>query len=265
MSGYENESEANSEMSTGELTIYLTSFPAYKLVLTTIFMQRVSNQVECLNICSDCCNNIIELNLNDLRSIQSISIGDNSFRLIKTFRIEGLQELQYLTIGNNSFTYVKPEHWRIPFSNQAFQQKLYNRNKSFHIINCKKLTKIEIGTFSFSDYAGQFELKHLPSLKNIKIGSFGDENNLSFNFLFCRFELKGSLVLFHTQLDLYSLESLCLGSGAFGRPITTLLESTSFILKSDCVDLPSLITIDLGLYGLYGDWEDFSCTLVMKG
>lgn len=265
MSGYDNESETNSGMSTGELTIYLTSFPAYKFVPTTIFMQRVSNQVECLNLCSDCCNNIIELNLNDLRSIQSISIGDNSFRLIKTFRIEGLQELQNLTIGSNSFTSVKPEHWRIPFSNQALQQKLNNRSKSFHIINCNKLTKIEIGTFSFSDYAGQFELKYLPSLKYIKIGSLCDENNLSFNFLFSRFELKGSLVLFNTQLDLSSLELLCLGGGVFGRPKSTLLESTSFILRSNCVDLPSLVTIHLGLYGLYGDWEDFSCTLVMEG
>ena len=51
--------------------------------------------------------------------------------------------------------------------------------KSFHIRNCESLESIDIGSMSFSDYAGEFELLNLPYLKSI---SFGEDGNLGFNF-----------------------------------------------------------------------------------
>ena len=71
-------------------------------------------------------------------------------------------------IGNNSFTRNKYEYYD-------------GKSKSFHILNCDKLKLIEIGQYSFSDYAGEFELKNLPSLKSIRIGIAGKD---SINFYY---------------------------------------------------------------------------------
>ena len=46
-------------------------------------------------------------------------------------------------------------------------------SKSFHILNCGSLESIQIGEYSFSDYAGEFELKNLPQLQAIQIGDIG--------------------------------------------------------------------------------------------
>ena len=70
-------------------------------------------------------------------------------------------------------------------------------SRSFHISNCAELESIEIGRFSFSDYAGGFELRNLPSLTSIKIGSIEDDHSesnnggRSFNFYHCSFVIKG--------------------------------------------------------------------------
>ena len=48
--------------------------------------------------------------------------------------------------------------------------------KSFHILNCESLESIQIGEYSFSDFAGEFELKNLPQLQSIQIGTFGSHN-----------------------------------------------------------------------------------------
>ena len=44
-------------------------------------------------------------------------------------------------------------------------------SKSFHILNCESLESIQIGERSFSDYAGEFELKNLPQLQYIQFDS----------------------------------------------------------------------------------------------
>ena len=108
--------------------------------------------------------------------VESIVIGSNCFGSIKTFKIDGLNRLKSLKIGKNSFTLEKASYGS-------------DKSKSFHILNCESLESIKIGEYSFSDFAGDFELKNLPQLHSIEIGEIGI---LSFNFLYSSFVIRGS-------------------------------------------------------------------------
>ena len=110
-------------------------------------------------------------------NLESIEIGDNCFESVKTFKIDGLNRLKSLKIGKNSFTGAKYRGGS-------------NKSKSFHILNCESLELIEIGEYSFSDFGGQFELKNLPSLQSIQIGTIRSD---SCNFYSSSFVIKGIL------------------------------------------------------------------------
>ena len=124
------------------------------------------------------CNNrnCIEFNLSRFTLIESIEIGDECFKSVQTFKIDGLSRLKTIKIGNNSFT-----------------QKTYNAGndeaKSFHILNCESLESIQIGRYSFSDFAGEFELKNLQQLQSIQIGVIG--SFYSYNFHHSSFVIRG--------------------------------------------------------------------------
>ena len=107
--------------------------------------------------------------------VESIVIGNYCFASVKTFKIDGLNRLKKLKIGKNSFTQEK-----VSYGNDI--------TKSFHILNCESLESIHIGEYSFSDFAGDFELKNLPKLYSIEIGEVGI---LSFNFLYSSFVIRG--------------------------------------------------------------------------
>ena len=107
--------------------------------------------------------------------IESIEIGDDCFKSVETFEIEGLNRLKTIRIGNNSFTQKK--NW---WGN--------DESKSFHILNCESLKSIQIGHHSFSDFAGEFELKNLPQLQSIQIGTIGSDSN---NFYYSSFVIRG--------------------------------------------------------------------------
>ena len=47
------------------------------------------------------------------------------------------------------------------------------------------------GEWSFSDFAGEFELKNLPKLQSIQIGTIGRE---SYNFCYSLFVIRGIFV-----------------------------------------------------------------------
>ena len=108
-------------------------------------------------------------------SAESIEIGDDCFRSVETFRIDGLNRLKTIKIGKSSFT-----------QSRIFGNK--DESKSFHILNCESLESIEIGEFSFSDYAGDFELKNLPQLRSIQIGTIGSKSG---NFQGSSFVIRG--------------------------------------------------------------------------
>ena len=122
---------------------------------------------------------VLDLNLFDW--LESIEIGDDCFGSVKTFKIDGLNRLKTIKIGSNSFTQLKStDKWD--------SNKVNNTSKSFHILNCESLESIQIGRYSFSDFAGEFELKNLPQLQSIQIGTVGSD---SCNFYCSSFVIRG--------------------------------------------------------------------------
>ena len=114
--------------------------------------------------------------------IESIEIGNDCFGSVQTFQIDGLNRLKTIKIGINSFTQVKESNWNKDLN------KINNPSKSFHILNCESLESIEIGEYSFSDFGGEFELKNLPQLQSIQIGTIGSG---SYNFWHSSFVIRG--------------------------------------------------------------------------
>ena len=110
-----------------------------------------------------------------LLNLESIEIGNNCFKSVQTFKIDGLNRLKTIKIGINLFT--QKRYW---YGNDS--------SKSFHILNCESLESIEIGKYSFSDFGGEFELKNLPQLQSIQIGTFG---SFSCNFWCSSFVIRG--------------------------------------------------------------------------
>ena len=113
--------------------------------------------------------------LSNINTTEYLEIGDDKFSYVKTFYLNGLSNMKRLIIGKNSFTQNK---W---LSGN-------NKSKSFHILNCQLLEYIDIGLYSFSDYAGEFELKNLSSLRYI---NFANNSPGSRNFHYCPFILEG--------------------------------------------------------------------------
>ena len=56
-----------------------------------------------LVIYSNSCNDLNALNLNKFKWLESIEIGDNCFKSVQTFQIDGLNRLKTIKIGKNSF------------------------------------------------------------------------------------------------------------------------------------------------------------------
>ena len=108
--------------------------------------------------------------------VESIEIGNHCFGSVQLFRIDGLNRLKTIKIGNNSFTHQKNSNGN-------------DKSKSFHILNCGSLESIQIGEYSFSDFAGDFELKNLPELQSIQIGKIQSK---SCNFLYSSFVIRGT-------------------------------------------------------------------------
>ena len=118
---------------------------------------------------------LVDWDVSWLLNLESIEIGDNCFESVPIFKIEGLNRLKTIKIGSNSFTQKKND-----FGNDS--------SKSFHILNCESLESIRIGDCSFSDYAGDFELRNLPQLQSIQIGSV---DSYSSNFWNSSFVIRG--------------------------------------------------------------------------
>ena len=115
---------------------------------------------------------LVDWDVSWLLNLESIEIGNNCFESVPIFKIEGLNRLKTLKIGNNSFV----------------QKNGNDGSNIFHILNCESLESIQIGERSFSDYAGDFELKNLPQLQSIQIGTIG---NWSHNFYNRSFVIRG--------------------------------------------------------------------------
>ena len=120
-------------------------------------------------------NNSKIYDVSNLLILEVLIIGNDIYRNVSTFTLNGLKSLTTLSVGSNSFTH-KP-YW---YGN--------DKSKSFHILNYESLKSIQIGEYSFSDFAGDFELKNLPQLQSIQIGTIERVSN---NFFSSSFVIRG--------------------------------------------------------------------------
>ena len=142
------------------------------------FIQSMNSSITSIVLPDWTCNDLYYtiFDFSRFTLLESIEIGDDCFGSVKTFRIDGLNRLKTIKIGNNSFT----QHKNGNAGN--------DESKSFHILNCESLESIQIGEYSFIDYAGDFELKNLPQLQSIQIGTIGSD---SWNFWCSSFVIGG--------------------------------------------------------------------------
>ena len=114
------------------------------------------------------CNNINfkTFDISSFLNLEQLVIGDNCYRNVNEFLINGLNHLKSLKIGINSFTIYRNEYGNIS-------------SRSFSILNCNELQSIEIGSFSFSDYGCGFEVRNLPNLNSIELGTGAFSGSLS--------------------------------------------------------------------------------------
>ena len=166
---------------------------------------------------------LADWNVSWFLNLESIEIGDDCFESVPIFKIEGLNRLKSLKIGNNSFTEEVHEYYWDELKNEDIVYNKYNTSKSFHILNCESLESIQIGEYSFGDFGGEFELKNLPQLQSIQIGTI---ESYSYNFWYSSFVIRGiELILKIELLDLPNLQSFVLGDRAFRDSLSTIMES----------------------------------------
>ena len=141
------------------------------------FIRSIDSSITSIIIPNWTCNDIdyTIFDFSRFSIVESIEIGNDCFGSVKTFKIDGLNRLKTIKIGNNSFTQKKNSNGN-------------DKSKSFHILNCESLESIQIGEYSFSDFAGEFELKNLPQLQSIQIGTIKKE---SYNFYYSSFVIRG--------------------------------------------------------------------------
>ena len=185
--------------------------------------------------------------------LKSLDIGNDSFSYVQTFKIDGLRRLRILKIGQNSFTQVKG----------GPRNAYYYGSKSFHILNCESLESIQIGEYSFSDFAGEFELKNLPQLQSIQIGTVGIN---SFNFWCSSFVIRGIelilniVIIRSSKTTIHYIRWLGILCFLINNNREYWMNSNEMIW----IDLPSLQSIKLGQWALCGSNGDESCSLTMQ-
>ena len=154
------------------------------------YVQSIDSTITSIILPNWTCNDInyTIFDFSRFTQVESIEIGDDSFSSVQTFKIDGLNRLKTIKIGKNSFTQVKQGWFDSGHTAEEWDSKVNNQSKSFHILNCESLESIQIGECSFSDYGGEFELKNLPQLQSIQIGTIGSD---SCNFSNSSFVIEG--------------------------------------------------------------------------
>ena len=141
------------------------------------FIQSIDLFITSIIIPNWTCNDINDtiFDFSRFTLVKSIEIGNDCFGSVKSFKIHKLNRLKTIKIGINSFTQNKNSDGN-------------DSSKTFHILNCESLESIQIGEYSFSDFGGKFELKNLPRLQSIQIGTIESKSN---NFYYSSFVIRG--------------------------------------------------------------------------
>ena len=100
-----------------------------------------------------------------IKGVTRLVIGDDCFKKVNEFVIDGLNELESVKIGWNSVELDKDTR----------------KGSKCLIMNCDGLREVEIGDDSFLWYE-VLELKNLPSLQSIQMGynAFGNCQSIVF-------------------------------------------------------------------------------------
>ena len=157
--------------------IDVSSILADLIPFTLSYIESLDSNITSISIPNYSMNieNYLIFNFSRFNILEELIIGNDCFENVNEFMIDGLNKLKSLIIRMNSFTKKKNSYGNDP-------------SRSFSISNCDELKSIEIGEYSFSDYAGGFELFNLPKLYSVKIG---EVNRRSYNFLYTSFVIKG--------------------------------------------------------------------------
>lgn len=99
-----------------------------------------------------------ELRLDWMMNLRRVVIGDSCFPKVRRFELHGLLNLESIRIGEWSFTYL-----------DKMGMSHMRKDSAFRIVNCPRLTKIEIGDQSFGDYR-LFDLVETPLLQTLIVG-----------------------------------------------------------------------------------------------
>ena len=165
------------------------------------------------NTCND--NDLTSLSTSQFSNLQTLWIDEDNFMYVKQFNISNNDLLTNVIIATDSFTQRKFSYG-------------YDTSKSFRLMDCESLRRLEIGPYSFSDYY-IFELKNLPSLDTIMIGKIHDDSMIvgrSYNFYYSSLYIRGMILMMYFELlDLPKLQSIMIGDHAFVGSIETVLES----------------------------------------
>ena len=250
---------------TGKLSTSMFFHFSYGILPETIISNcqdyyDLDNSPKILHIDSKACNDedLLTFSITNFPDLIYLWIESSNFKNVSTFEIRDNTHLEYIYIQDNAFTHT------LAYDLETSGNE--TRSKSFHILNCNELISIDIGKYSFNDFGGEFELKNLPKLQYINIGSIGNYYYSS-NFYSSSFIIRGiqfSFLYSFISIDLPSLQTITLGDSAFYESKTTIIESIqfSFLYSFISIDLPQLQSINLGSSALIGYLDDSYPTLL---
>ena len=117
---------------------------------------------------NESCNDLskMKMDLSELKKLKRIEIGNECFKHVREFVIDGLESLESVKIGEDCFRIDDEEC----------------DDGVCRITNCPNLRQLEIGDHSFADFKS-FELSNLNSIQSIKFGEYC--------FEYADFSLKG--------------------------------------------------------------------------
>ena len=115
--------------------------------------------------------------VSELKELKRIEIGDDCFENVEEVKLVGLPSLERVVMGKKNFTKCKLD-W--PRSS--------NPNRHFYLKDCESLKELKIGFFSFADYS-VCEIVNVPSLEVIEME---DAEGMSYSFLWASLELKSA-------------------------------------------------------------------------
>ena len=127
-------------------------------------MERASCYVGDIVIASGCCNEN-ELKLLDLSrfvNLKELLVGEECFENVDEVKLIGLHTLESVVIGKNSFTKHKYGYGN-------------NANRHFYLKDCETLKELKIDIFSFYDFK-VCEIDNLASLEVIYVGEVNIES-----------------------------------------------------------------------------------------